>query len=176
MKLIPNWISASRIILSLILIYTKPLSLAFFIIYSICGLSDALDGFIARRTRTTSRFGAKLDSIADMIMTGALLFLLYPVVNISKEIIIWIIIIGSIRLAAMIVAIIKYKTFASIHTYGNKITGILLFIFPIFIIFIRINILMQIVCIVATISAIEEFIIQVTSKQLNLNRQSIFIK
>ncbi|MTK13508.1 MAG: hypothetical protein F8N39_15960 [Clostridiaceae bacterium] len=36
MKLLPNCISFSRIIFSLILIYTKPLSLVFYVIYIIC--------------------------------------------------------------------------------------------------------------------------------------------
>ena len=105
MKSIPNYISFSRIIFSLTLIFVKPLSVAFYTIYIICGLSDILDGFIARKTGTTSRLGAKLDSLADIIMIGILLFLLYPIINPKIEIIIWVILIGIIRLVAMIVAL-----------------------------------------------------------------------
>jgi len=54
MKTIPNCISFSRIIFSLILVFIKPLSVAFYAIYIICGLSDIMDGFIARKTGTTS--------------------------------------------------------------------------------------------------------------------------
>ncbi|SFC99215.1 CDP-diacylglycerol--glycerol-3-phosphate 3-phosphatidyltransferase [Clostridium uliginosum] len=124
MKAIPNCISFSRIIFSLALIFVRPLSVAFYAIYIICGFSDIIDGFIARKTGTTSIFGAKLDSMADMTMIGVLLLLLYPIVNPAIEIVILIILIGIIRLASMVVALKKYKTFASIHTYGNKITGI----------------------------------------------------
>lgn len=176
MKVIPNCISVSRIFFSLALIQFKPLSSAFYIVYIICGFSDIIDGFIARKTSTTSTFGAKLDSIADMIMIFVLLFLLYPIINPRIEIIIWIILIGTIRLIAMIVALKKYKTFASIHTYGNKITGIILFLFPILIPYIDTTILIHIICVVASISAIEELIIQLTSYELQLNRQSIFKK
>jgi len=176
MKTIPNCISFSRIIFSLILIFVKPLSVDFYAIYIICGFSDIIDGFIARKTGTTSRLGAKLDSMADMIMVGVLLVVLYPIVSITTEILLWIISIAIIRIASMVVALKKYKTFAMLHTYGNKITGLVLFIFPILLPYIHTTVLMYIICAVASISAIEELIIQLTSSQLQLNKQSIFIK
>ena len=174
MKAIPNCISFSRIIFSLILIFITPLSIAFYAIYIICGFSDIMDGFIARKTMTTSILGAKLDSMADMIMTGVFLLVLYPIVNPTTKIIIWIISIAIIRLASMVVALKRYKTFASLHTYANKITGLVLFIFPLLLSFVTTTVLMYIICSVASISAIEELIIQLTSSQLRLNTQSIF--
>lgn len=174
MKLIPNLISINRIILSLVLIFIKPLSVSFYIIYIICGFSDILDGFIARKTGTTSKFGAKLDSIADMIMIGILLFLFYPILNPAIEFVIWIILISIIRVISILVAFKKYKTFASIHTWGNKITGMCLFLFPILFLYINTIVLIYITCVAASISAIEELIIQLTSRDLELNRHSIF--
>ncbi|PRR83808.1 CDP-alcohol phosphatidyltransferase family protein [Clostridium vincentii] len=174
MKVIPNCISFSRIIFSAILIFVKPLSVSFYAIYIICGFSDIVDGFIARKTGTTSRLGEKLDSMADMIMIGVLLAVLYPIVNPATKIIIWIISIGIIRLAAMSVALKKYKTFAMLHTYGNKITGIVIFIFPILLLYIDTTMLLYIICVLASISAIEELIIQLTSSKLQANRKSIF--
>ena len=176
MKAIPNCISFSRIIFSLILIFITPLSIAFYAIYIICGFSDIMDGFIARKTMTTSILGAKLDSMADMIMTGVFLLVLYPIVNPTTKIIIWIISIAIIRLASMVVALKRYKTFASLHTYANKITGLVLFIFPLLLPFVTKTVLMYIICSVASISAIEELIIQLTSSELRVNIQSIFTK
>ncbi len=111
-----------------------------------------------------------------MILAGVLLLLIYPILNPTTKIIIWIILIGMIRLSSMFVAMKKYKTFASIHTYGNKIAGIILFLFPILIPYVNTTILMYITCVVASISAIEELIIQLTSNKLELNKQSIFVK
>ncbi|WP_027622911.1 CDP-alcohol phosphatidyltransferase family protein [Clostridium lundense] len=176
MKSIPNYISFSRIIFSFILIFVKPLSVAFYAIYIICGFSDIMDGFIARKTGTASRLGEQLDSIADSIMIGVLLLVLYPIINPTIKVIIWIIFIGIIRLLSPIIAMRKYKTFAMLHTYGNKFTGIVLFIFPILIPYIHITVLMYITCAVASISAIEELVIQLTSSELQINRQSIFSK
>lgn len=171
--MIPNYISFLRMFCALILIFVKPLDVAFYVIYVICGLSDILDGFIARKTGTTSELGARLDSMADMLMTGVLLFVLYPIVNPTIEIIIWIIVIGVIRLTGMFIALKKYKKFSSIHTYGNKITGIVLFIFPILISYISTTILLYTICTVASLSAIEELVIQITSRQLQLNQKRI---
>ena len=174
MKAIPNFISFSRIVFSVILIFIKPLSIGFYVIYIICGFSDIVDGFIARSIDATSRLGEKLDSMADMIMVGVLLFVFYPIVNPTIQIFIWVVLIAIIRLSAMIVAMKKYKTFAMIHTWGNKITGMVLYIFPMLMPYIMANALMYICCIVASISAIEELIIQLTSKELQVNIKSIF--
>ncbi len=169
MKSLPNIISISRIVFSILLIYTKPLSIPFYIIYLICGFSDIIDGYIARKTGTTSRLGEKLDSVADMVMVIILLFMFYPIINPTIPIIAWIILIAIIRFASMIVAFMKYKTFASLHTYGNKITGIILFGIPIFLLFINVDTLLSIACSIASLSAIEELIIQVTSDELRVN-------
>lgn len=107
-------------------------------------------------------------------MIGVLLFLFYPMLNPTIEFIIWIILISIIRVTSIFVAFKKYKTFASIHTWGNKITGMCLFLFPILFLYINTIVLIYITCVAASISAIEELIIQLTSRNLQLNRQSIF--
>ena len=176
MKTISNYISFSRIIFSLILIVVKPLSITFYTIYIICGLSDIMDGFIARRTGTTSKFGARLDSLADLIMVGVLIMILYPIVKLTDEILIWIISVAIIRVTSIVVALKKYRTFAILHTYGNKVTGIVLFISVTLLPYINTIVLMYIISVVASISAIEELIIQLTSNELQLNKRSVFLK
>ena len=64
MKNLANYISVSRIIMSIMLLITKTFSTTFYIIYIYCGISDMLDGFIARKTKNESKIGAGLDSIA----------------------------------------------------------------------------------------------------------------
>lgn len=176
MKLIANYISISRIFLGLILALLKPLSIEFLVIYSFCGISDILDGFIARKTYTTSKLGEKLDSVADLIMCIVLIIVLYPIINLTVEIIIWIVIIGIIRVMSMTVVFIKYKTFGMLHTYGNKITGVMLFIFPLSLKYLQSDIMVYIVCVLASISAIEEFLINLSSNKFQANRKSIFLK
>lgn len=176
LKLVPNYITLSRIILAIMLLFFKPLSSVFLTIYVLCGITDLIDGPIARMTNTTSSLGAKLDSAADTILIAVTLFTLYPFLGLTHVIIFWIFMIAVIRITSMGVALRRFKTYASIHTYGNKITGLLLFITPLWLLHIDHSIWNVFVCIIATISAVEEFIIQFTSKQLKLDRKGLFIK
>lgn len=170
MKSIPNFISIARIFLVLILIFIRPLSLEFFIIYLVCGISDMLDGYMARKMNTESRLGQKLDSLADLIMVVVLIMILYPVIDISVKMYCWIVGIVVIRVISIVTVFIKYKTFGILHTFGNKMTGLMLFLFPLII---KSNVLIYLLCIVGSISAIEELIIHLISKELDTNRKSI---
>lgn len=176
MKSVANYISITRIFISLILALTKPLSISFIVIYLFCGISDVFDGYIARKTNTTSKLGEKLDSIADLIMVVVLMILLYPIINLTTQIIVWMVIIGIIRAVSIIVVYVKYKTFGILHTYGNKITGLLLFIFPLSLALVQSDVLMYVICLVASISALEELLIHLVSNELKSNRKSIFEK
>lgn len=171
-----NYITLGRIILAMMLLFLKPLSLAFLVIYILCGVTDLIDGPIARMTNTTSSLGAKLDSAADTILIAVSLFTLYPFLGLKHVIIFWIFLIGVIRIASLGIALRRFKTYASIHTYGNKLTGFILFVTPLCLPFIHHSMWTVFVCIIATISAVEEFIIQITSKQLLLDRKGLFIK
>lgn len=173
MNSIANFISIARIVLVLAIIFVRPLSIEFYVIYFVCGISDMLDGYIARKTGTESKFGQKLDSAADLIMVAVLIIVLYPIIDIPVKISYWIVGIILTRVASMITVFAKYKTFGILHTLGNKITGLMLFLFPLII---QSNVLIYILCIIGSISAIEEFLIHLISKELDANRRSIFYK
>ncbi|TCT17219.1 CDP-diacylglycerol--glycerol-3-phosphate 3-phosphatidyltransferase [Natranaerovirga pectinivora] len=173
MKSIPNGISLIRIFLAFAFFLIEPLSTSFFVIYFICGVSDILDGYIARKTNTGSKFGEKLDSIADLIMVTVLIIRLYPIIDIPITISYWVIGIAVIRVMSMGIVLIKHKTFGIIHTTGNKITGFMLFLFPLII---QLDALIYLLCIVASISAIEELLINLVSREFNGNRKSILHK
>jgi len=175
-KLVANYISISRIVLAFSMVFLKPLSIAFIAIYIICGISDVLDGYIARKTNTTSKFGDNIDSVADFIVIVVLMIALYPIIKLTSLMIIWIVIIGIIRVVSVIVVFIKYKTFEMLHTYGNKITGLMLFTFPLSLVFVQSDVMIYIICIVASISAIEELFIHLLKKELRINKKSIFLK
>lgn len=148
----------------------------FFIVYFLAGISDIFDGYIARKTHNESQLGATLDSIADFLLIVVLLFILIPIIHIPIWIVIWIFCIAMIRGCSFIVGFVKYHAIALLHTYANKITGFALFSFPVIEILFGIHVTGYIICIIATISAIEELMINVRSKQLLRNVKSIFVK
>lgn len=96
-----------------------------------CGITDILDGVIAKSMKIESEIGAKLDSIADFIFIIIMIFVFLPILHLPKWIWLWIIIIALIRILSYLLGFIKYHTFASLHTYTNKITGLLLFTTPV---------------------------------------------
>ena len=156
MKNIPNYISITRIIMSIALLFPKTFSVTFYIIYIYCGLSDMLDGFLARKYKITSELGAKIDSIADMIFVFVSVLKIIPYIEISIAIYIWIIIVVLIKVFNIILGYIQYKELTLIHTVANKITGFILFIVPLIIGFINIKILASLICGIATFSAMQE--------------------
>ena len=52
-----NLITSCRILLSLLLLFFPALSPGFYGLYLAAGLSDMLDGFVARRTNSTAPWG-----------------------------------------------------------------------------------------------------------------------
>lgn len=176
MKRVPNIISALRIGLSLSLLFVKPLDAAFIIIYLVCGLSDALDGFIARKTHSTSKLGEKLDSAADFILFAVLLWVLFPIIHPSLLIITWVVSIAAVRVISIAAVLIRYRTLGLLHTYGNKITGFILFALPLSLAVFKPDLPVFIICTAASLSALEELAINLSSKYFSANQKSIFSK
>lgn len=177
MKWVANSISIARMCLALLLLLTKPLHMAFFAVYLVCGLSDVLDGYIARKTGTTSKLGEKLDSIADFTLIVVLMIALYPVMSPTVPILVWIGIIAIVRVVSIVIGFVKYQTLAMLHTYGNKITGLALFVFlPLMLLFVKSDVLQYIICAVASLATIEELLIHLTTNELQINRKSILFR
>lgn len=171
---IPNYITISRIALSLGLLLVRPLSFTFYFIYFLCGCSDVLDGFVARKTNTTSKLGEKVDSIADAILLFILIYTIHPFLQINVTLLVWIIAIFVLRMLSLLVVFIRYKTFAMLHSVLNKVTGFLIFLYPFSLLFTKANTGLYFICMTACISAIEELLIHLTSKELIVNRKSLF--
>ncbi len=174
MRYIPNLLSLARIILSLFLIFLYPMKLYFLLVYIFCGITDILDGFIARKINATSELGSKLDSFADMIIIFVVLFKFIPIMNLNLFMIVWLICITILKSLCILVVFIRFNQFGMVHTYMNKITGSLIFIYPILNYFTSSKFYIFIIFIFASITAIEEILIDFTMKSLELDKKSYF--
>ena len=81
MLTLPNLLTLSRIFAVPILVFLlwrpSPVDYAVtFVLYSIVGITDYFDGYLARAQGQISRLGQFLDPIADKIMVGAVLIML----------------------------------------------------------------------------------------------------
>jgi len=131
-KNIANMITISRILGTLVMTFLDVLSMPFYLVYIWCGLSDVLDGFVARKTNTISALGSRLDSISDLLFYTVMMIKILPYLKMYLPAYVWVLIytVLTIRALCYIYVGIKEKHFASRHTIFNKITGFLMFLLP----------------------------------------------
>ena len=151
-----NAITIFRMAASIVLLFCPVFSPAFYAFYIMAGVSDMLDGFVARKTNTVSRFGAKLDTIADYMFVAICLIKLLPVLSIPSWLYVWIGIIAFIKTVNIVSGFAVQKRFVSVHSAMNKATGALLFLFPLTIRVFPLKYSAIVVCALATFAAIEE--------------------
>ena len=155
-KHIANILTGCRIFGSILLLFFPAFSLDFYITYLLCGFSDMVDGTIARKTNSTSKFGSQLDTIADLIFVVVSLFKLLPAIHIPQWLWIWGGVIAVIKISNIIWGYVSKKQFISLHTIMNKITGLLLFLLPLTLSFVELKYSSIVVCCIATFAAIQE--------------------
>ena len=151
-----NAISAGRIILSIVLLFVPTLSPTFYVFYILAGLTDMIDGAVARKTYTASEFGAKLDTAADIVFVIICLIKFVPCIIIPAWLYVWIAIIALIKLLNIVSGFIKQKKFVAVHSIMNKIVGVVLFILPLTFSVLPLKYSGAAVCAIATFAAIQE--------------------
>src|SRR3954471_16721369 len=145
---LPNLLTLSRILAVPILVFLlwrpQPIDYAItFVLYCVVGMTDYLDGYLARAWGSISKLGQFLDPIADKIMIGAVLIMLIssrkanPVpeiagLNIIPALVILlreIIVSGlreylaSLRVSVPVSALAKWKTTFQLIALGALILG-----------------------------------------------------
>ena len=132
---IPNLLTMLRIVGAVSMLFIKKYTVLFYIVFTLCGISDLLDGFIARRTNTVSEFGSRLDSAADLLCYTVVLLRMLPDLWVQVPMKVWYLLWTTILLRVISYGgvALRYHRLASMHTYLNKLTGFLTFILLYFI-------------------------------------------
>ena len=151
-----NLVTVSRILLALLLPIFSISSPWFLVLYLLCGLSDMIDGVIARATNSASTFGARLDTVADFIFLLMASLKILPAMEIPAWLWFWIGSIAAIKLGNITVAFLKGKKIVVPHTVMNKITGLLLFLFPLTLSYVDLQYSGVVICSFATAAAVQE--------------------
>ncbi|WP_320127721.1 CDP-alcohol phosphatidyltransferase family protein [uncultured Sphaerochaeta sp.] len=177
MKWLPNALSYCRIVLSLSLLFVERTEAGFLLLYVACGLTDWADGFLARKLNCATALGARLDSIADIVFSFVVLYLIFSQewLNQNASLVVFILLIIGIRVLNMMITVLKFRQWNVIHTIGNKMTGIALFLFlPIQFIFNPVPPFTVIILLVLALgSSLEETCILLFSATYDVNRKSI---
>ena len=123
---IPNIITSYRLIIDPVILYfiiaDKENLFAIFLTINL--LSDALDGFLARRLKQETEIGAKLDGFADNF-TYVLAFVgifVFRMEEIRPHMVSFVIMI-TMLVSTVIVSLVKFRKFPSYHLYTTKIGG-----------------------------------------------------
>lgn len=126
---IPNSLSLLRLLLAPLLLalawFAKP-SL-FLVLFVAALLSDALDGWLARRLAQTSELGSRLDSWGDLAIFLPLpleAWWLWP--DLVLQEISFIAVAVSALILPILAGLIKFRRLTSYHTIGAKIGAVLL--------------------------------------------------
>jgi len=135
LKYIPNMLGFLRIILTIALIFITPvLGIISFVVFVIAGLTDMIDGPLARRIPNgASKLGADIDAFADMFMIIVGVFVIIPAME-GLWNWLWFTIIAALVfkvLSASLTGLYKHKKVLFTHTIGNKLAAIFLFLMPV---------------------------------------------
>ena len=162
---VANIITGSRVIFSVALLFASLSSTLFCALYLICGFTDMIDGTVARKTNSASDFGARLDTVSDLVFFTIALIKFAPCLDLPVWLWIWIGVIAVIKLCNVAWGFVRTKKFIAPHTVLNKVTGFLLFLLPVTISFIEQTYTVPFVCALATVAAIHEVYDTYTEKK-----------
>ena len=123
---IPNVITSYRLLMfpAILFFAISEKEKLFSIFIVINCITDFLDGFIARKFHMVTEIGAKLDSFADNFtyVLAFIGFFIFKMDDIRPPLLSFIIFI-SIMVLTVIVSLIKFRKFPSLHGYMTKISG-----------------------------------------------------
>ena len=153
-----NILTGLRILGSMLLLFIPVFSAAFYSVYLFCGFTDMIDGTVARKTGSASRFGERLDTAADIVFVAAALIKFLPQLPIPLWLWIWGGGIAMIKIGNILLGYVFRKAFTALHTMLNKVTGLLLFLLPLTVSIMDFRYSSMAVCAAATVSAIQESI------------------
>ena len=155
-KHIANIITGSRIVFSLSLLFISLSSSWFYVFYLLCGLSDMVDGTVARRTNSASEFGARLDTVSDFVFMLVCAVKILPFLHVPVWLWVWIAVIALVKMVNIAFVLIAKKKLISIHSALNKITGVALFLLPLTLTFVPSTYSVLAVCVLATVAVAQE--------------------
>lgn len=140
LKYLPNMISITRALSTPVLgwLAYQRLVDSFAWLLLVAGLSDIIDGWLARRFGWCSQNGALLDSIADallMVVTLFAIWYLHSEIFLDHGLILWVF--AFVWTCVHAAAIYRYRTLASFHTILTRVSIILFGAFALLLFFFK---------------------------------------
>ena len=153
-KQIANLITAFRMVCSMGMLFCPVFSGWFYGLYLLGGMTDMIDGTIARKTGSVSELGAKLDTAADLSFVLVSFLKTFPRIHMPAWLWCWTFAIGVVKAGNLLWC--WQHGIQSAHTAANKLMGFCLFCLPLTFPFLDLQYSAPVVCTLATFTVIRE--------------------
>ncbi|PIN80304.1 hypothetical protein COV11_04290 [Candidatus Woesearchaeota archaeon CG10_big_fil_rev_8_21_14_0_10_30_7] len=174
---IPNVLSYSRIVLVILnYLFLFQNKTMFSIIFVLIGLTDVFDGFFARLLNQQTNYGAKLDTVADIVLTSSIIVwfvMLFP--EFFKTQLVLSLTLISVFVLVIMFHFVRHKSLGSLHLWSSKFFAVMLFLFFLHAIIYDVStIFFYVLFTVGIVRCIEEFGILILNKNPPMNTKTIF--
>tara|TARA_Y100000310_G_C20688999_1_gene820978 strand:+ start:3324 stop:3878 length:555 start_codon:yes stop_codon:yes gene_type:complete len=180
LKPLPNKITLIRFIAVFVLWILAYIGNGFWfgIVFLIAGITDFLDGFVARTFKMGSEFGVYFDSLSDDMVNFSIIFWVYLLIpEFFLEHIVILLILFSLFIISIGSGYIKFKKLPSWHIYSFKLTNWFLYCFILIAVFFEPHLgLFYALSVLAALALTESIILNFISDELESNRKSIFFE
>ena len=146
---------------------------------ALAGLTDVLDGPVARRTGISSKFGGQMDSAADILLMASIFWWFVLVtpeffLENATPLVIW----AFIGTAAVVATYIKFGRMGNLHLYSAKTAGVLGYLFAIwfFVFGDYSQVFFLVVVSVAIVASLETLLVALTRREASDRIGSILIR
>jgi len=175
---IPNLLSLSRIPLSVTMMFFAQERIIFLCIYAVTGLTDMLDGRVARKYGWQSELGSKFDGLADASWIFSMMAVVFLILRIKFASYVYIAFAVTlvVRIVNLIFTRVKFHQWGAIHSTLVRYSGTPLYLIAPYCVWTRKGpsvLLLAAMCIVL-LSVIEESLILARMETYDMNVKSIF--
>lgn len=146
---------------------------------ALAGITDVLDGPVARYTGKSSRYGGQLDSMADILLMASIFWwfvILTPefFLENATPLVIW----ATVGTVALMATFIKFGRFGNLHLYSAKTAGVLGYLFAVsyFVFADYSRTFFLVAVIMAILGATETLLVALTRRQVDERIGSILIR
>ena len=166
-----NILTALRIVSGLSLLFCPVPGVLFYIICVFAGITDMLDGAVARKTGKACAFGSCFDTVADFVFFALCLIKLLPALCLPVWVYIWTAVIAAVKTVTVVSGFVIRKSFVCVHSVMNRITGAVLYVLPLTAGLSGFRHTVAAVCALASFAAVQECYLILTGRDIIIDRK-----
>ena len=160
----PDALSVTRGLLAVALPWTSDRPGLLAALYLAAGVTDALDGPLARRLGSAGPRGARLDSAADVLLFGAATWLVVRLLADADPphlvaLLVAAGLVAGLKVSTVVVGVARFRRIVPRHTTANRVAGLVVFTAPLLALVGWVEALWGVVA-VAAVAAVDELVVQ----------------